>query len=184
MGLGGFPHWAAHAFGWFQALGFRMGEMKASRYLGMNRFLAAVVRLLGRDGPVPYVQGLEAGGARLLTPMCPPYYASMEAAVRAFVEHKFGESGIFRGGAAHSAWRDASAVANACTPPTEENVEAVIAYCEYVYGRYGRFPAYQPPMRTLLGFQVNHLDCGFYDRHYRPEALSDAQREHMSHWHS
>jgi hypothetical protein len=31
LGLGGFPHWAAHAFGWFQALGFRMGEMRASR---------------------------------------------------------------------------------------------------------------------------------------------------------
>jgi len=27
----------AHAFGWFQALGFRMGEMTASRYLGMGR---------------------------------------------------------------------------------------------------------------------------------------------------
>ena len=40
MGLGGFPHWAAHAFGWFQALGFRMGEMRASRYLGMGRILS------------------------------------------------------------------------------------------------------------------------------------------------
>src|ERR1043165_55370 len=41
MGLGGFPHWAAHAFGCFQALGFRMGEMRASRYLGMGRILSA-----------------------------------------------------------------------------------------------------------------------------------------------
>ena len=44
----------------------------------------------------------------------------------------------------------------------------IAAYCECVWARYGRFPAYQPPMRTLLGFQVNHLDCAFYDRHYKP----------------
>jgi hypothetical protein len=182
MGLGGFPHWAAHAFGWFEALGFRMGEMKASRYLGMNRILASIARWLGRDGPVPYVQGLERDGMRLLTPMCPPYYPSMEAAVRAFVDHKVGPNGIFRGGASHSAWRDPAAVADACPAPTEANIDATIAYCEYVYQRYGRFPAYQPAMRTLLGFQVNHVDCDFYDRHYHPGALTGNQRHHMTCW--
>ena len=182
MGLGGFPHWAAHAFGWFEALGFRMGEMKASRYLGMSPVLSTFLRWLGRDGPVPYVQGLEIDGKPLLKPMCPPYYPSMEAAVRAFVEHKVGANGIFRGNARHSAWRDPAAVAEASPAPSEANVEAVIAYCEYVWRRYGRFPAYQPPMRTLLGFQVNHVDCDFYDRFYKPGAVSDAQREHMNAW--
>src|SRR5438876_4149230 len=36
LGLGGFPNFANHEFGWFQALGFRMGSMPASRYLGMK----------------------------------------------------------------------------------------------------------------------------------------------------
>jgi hypothetical protein len=183
MGLGGFPHWAAHAFAWFEALGFRMGEMRASRYLGMNRALSALAKWLGRDGAVPYVHGLERDGTRLLTPMCPPYYPTMESAVRAFVDNKVGPDGIFRGGARHSAWGDAVSVANACPAPTDANVDAVIAYCEYIYQRYGRFPAYQPPMRTLLGFQVNHLDLEFYERYYRPEALTDNQRGHMAHWH-
>jgi hypothetical protein len=40
-----------------------------------------------------------------------------------------------------------------------------------------------PPLRTLLGFQVNHVDAGFYDRFYRPEALTDAQRRHMAAFH-
>jgi hypothetical protein len=182
MGLGGFPHWAAHAFGWFEALGFRMGEMQASRYLGMNRVLASLARWLGRDSPVPYVQGLERDGVRLLTPMCPPYYPSMEVAVRALVDAKVGPNGIFRGGASQSAWRDSAAVASACPAPTEENIAATIAYCEYVYQRYGRFPAYQPPMRTLLGFQVNHVDCDFYDRFYDPGAVTENQRQHMSWW--
>jgi hypothetical protein len=183
LGLGGFPHWAAHAFGWFQALGFRMSEMRASRYLGMGWLLSSLANLLGRDPAVPYVLGLEHNGVPLLKSMCPPYYPSMEAAVRALVDAKIGPQGIFRGGAIHSAWGDPAAVAKVCPAPSEANIQAAIAYCEYVYATYGRFPAYAPPLRTVLGFQANHLDLEFYDRHYRPDALSAAQREHMQTWH-
>jgi hypothetical protein len=183
LGLGGFQHWAAHAFGWFQALGFRMGEMRASRYLGMGGILSLLTRLIGRDPPVPYVMGLEHDGAPLLKSMSPPYYRSMKAAVRALVDAKVGAQGIFRGGAIHSAWRDPSAIVAASRAPSESNIDAAIAYCEYVFHRYGRFPAYAPPLRTVLGFQVNHLDVEFYERFYRPEALAESQREHMSRWH-
>ena len=62
MGLGGFPHWAAHAYGWFEALGFRMGRLRASRYLGMGRVLGILAGVLGRDRAVPYVLGLEHAG--------------------------------------------------------------------------------------------------------------------------
>ncbi len=34
-----------------------------------------------------------------------------------------------------------------------------------------------PPYRTVLGFQAAHLDAEFYDKFYRPEALSAAQRQ-------
>lgn len=184
MGLGGFPHWAAHAFGWFQALGFRMAQMRMSRYLGLGRAASAVSRLLGRDQTVPYAVGFEHEGAPLIKTMCPPFYPTMEAAVRDFVDKKFGTEGIFRGGAVHSAWRNAEAVAGAAPAPSQANVDATIAYCEYVYRRYGRFPAYSPPLRTLLGFQVNHLDTEFYDKFYRENALSESQRDHMKHWHA
>jgi hypothetical protein len=42
---------------------------------------------------------------------------------------------------------------------------------------------YAPPLRTVLGFQVNHVDVEFYDKFYRPEALSDVQRHHLRDWH-
>lgn len=58
-----------------------------------------------------------------------------------------------------------------------------MAYYTYVYERYGRFPAYAPPLRTVLGFQANHLDLEFYETFYRPEALADTQRHHMRDWH-
>lgn len=176
LGLGGFPHWAAHPFGWLEALGFRMARMPASRYLGMGRVMRWLARAAGKDPAVGLGLALERGGETLLAPYCPPSFPSMAAAVEAVVALKFGPSGVFRGGAAHSAWRDPSRVAAEAEPPSQQAIDAAIAYCTYVYRRYGRFPAYPPPLRTVLGYQASHLDVGFYDRHYRPEALSETQR--------
>jgi hypothetical protein len=183
LGLGGFPHWAAHPFGWFQALGCRLAEMPASRYLGTGRLLGALLRAARRDFPVPYVVGIERDGEPLLAPFCPPYHPTMADAVRAIVERKQGPQGIFRGAVVHSAWREPAAIAAAAPALSETAIAAAIAYAEYVHGRYGRFPAYHPPLRTLLGFQVNHVDVEFYDRFYRPEALAEAQRRHLRDWH-
>lgn len=183
LGLGGFPHWAAHPYGWFRSLGFRMSTVNASRYLGMSFVLRFVATLFGRDRPVPYVTGLEVDGVPLLAPHCPPNFPTMEDAVRHVVDMKWGPSGIFRAGARQGAWSDSGAIADAAPGVGEAAVNATIAYCEYVYRRYGRFPAYQAPLRTLLGFQANHVDVEFYDRFYRPDALTELQREHLGHWH-
>jgi hypothetical protein len=184
LGLGGFPHWAAHPYAWFQALGFRMGEMNATRFLGMNWLQRGMARLLKRDQVVPYVIGLEQDGVALLKPFCPPYYPSMEAAVRAIVEIKFGPGGLFRGGATRSAWTEPATIAKGSPKVSEATIDATIAYCEYIYNRYGRFPAYHTPLKTGLGFQANHLDTDFYDRHYRPEALAQTHKDHLKNWHN
>lgn len=183
MGLGGFPHWAAHAFGWLEALGCRKTPMRSSKYLGMNPALAKLAGWLGRDSDVPHIEGLEKDGLPLLTPYCPPYFPNMEAAVRAVVEIKFGSKGTYRGGSTYSAWRDAAKIPAATPAPSEATIAAAIAYCDYIHQRYGRFPAYAEPFRTVLGFQANHLDVEFYDTHYRPEALTQAHRQHLHDWH-
>jgi hypothetical protein len=183
MGLGGFPHWAAHPFGWLDALGFRTRKIRASRYLGMGSILSLLARVSGRDSYVPMGVGIETDGKPLLLPYCPPHFPTMEAAVAAVVDHKFGAGGVFRGGARFSAWVDPAAIERAAKPPSQAAQDATKAFCEYVYHRYGRFPAYQPPFRTVLGFQAGHADLSFYERFYRPEALSETQREHMARWH-
>jgi hypothetical protein len=66
MGLGGFPHWAAHPYGWLQALGFRTRQMRGTDYLGMSWLLKLLVRLLGKDSEVPLALGLERDGKPLL----------------------------------------------------------------------------------------------------------------------
>jgi hypothetical protein len=183
LGLGGFPNFAEHEFNWFHALGFRMGELPASRYLGAGWIVGGLMRALGRNRPIPYALGLERDGAVLIKPYCPPYYATMKDAVRAVVDTKYGKQGTFRGGMGQSAWRDPMAVSEAIQDISDTAVEATTAYCEYVYDRYGRFPAYMPPFRTVLGFQVCHLEVDFYDRYYRPESLSETERTHIENWH-
>ena len=93
LGLGGFPNFANHEFGWFQALGFRMEQMPASRYVGAGWVPALAMKFLKRDPLVPYPVGLERNGEVLLKPFCPPCYESMTDAVRAVVEIKFGANG-------------------------------------------------------------------------------------------
>jgi len=183
LGLGGFPNFAEHEFSWFEALDFRMGAMAAGEYLGAHFFIRGLMRLVGRNQQIPYALGLERDGNVLLKPYCPPYYPSMKAAVRAVIDAKFGARGLFRGGAEASAWRDPAAIVQAVPEISAAAIDATTAYCEYIYRRYGRFPAYMPPFRTVLGFQAGHLDNEFYDRFYRPEAVSETERDHLKNWH-
>ncbi|MEK6408455.1 MAG: hypothetical protein AABN34_16125 [Acidobacteriota bacterium] len=184
MGIGGFPNYAVHEFGWFQALGFRMGQMPTSRYFGEGHLFTIEATLLRRDLPIPFPLGLESGEQVLLRGHCPPYFATMRDAVMAVVAEKFGPEGTFRGRIGLSEWRDPAGVQAATPGLSEEGIEATIAYCEYVYDRYGRFPGFVAPFRTILGFQAAHLDVDYYDRYYKPEALSSTHREHMARWHS
>jgi hypothetical protein len=89
LGLGGFPHFAAHPFVWFQTLGFRMQEVPFSRTIGAGAVTKRLLRALGKELPVPTAVGLERGGEVLIKPFCPPYHRNMEEAVLAFVERKY-----------------------------------------------------------------------------------------------
>jgi hypothetical protein len=184
IGLGGFPHWGAHPWGWLEALGFRTKQLPGTQYLGVGRLMSQLVRLLGKETDVTIALGLEVDGIPVLTPFCPPFHASRAAAVRAVVELKYSKNGVFRGGSSQGAWLDPSRISSQAAGPSQQAIDATIAYCDYVHKRYGRFPAYQPPFRTVLGFQANHVDTAFYDRFYKPEALSETQRRHMERWHS
>lgn len=176
LGLGGFPNFAHHENIWFQAAGFHMHSMPASRYTGAPGFLSTLARWFGRDPVLEYPVGLEKDNRVLLKPFCPPYYTSMEDAVRSFVQTKFGPDGIYRGGVQQSAWLDAPSLTAKIQAPSTAAQQATIAYCEYVHHRYGRFPVYTAPFRTIIGFQVSHVDLDFYDRFYEPAALPDSVR--------
>ena len=176
LGLGGFPNFARHEYSWFQAPGFRMDTMPASGYLGAHRLLSRILGWLGKDPVIPFPLGMEAAGMTLLKPFCPPYYPTMQAAVAAFVETKFGDAGAYRRGVVQSSWRESRSLASQVPGPSPAAIQATTAYCDYVHRRYGRFPAYAAPFRTVIGFQVCRLDRDFYERFYRPEAMSESVR--------
>ena len=176
LGLGGFVHFAAHPFIWMQTLGFRMESIPSSRIIGAGFLMKTLLRLLGQEVPVPTAVGLERNGEVLIKPYCPPYYRSMEEAVLAFVEYKFAEGeGTFRDGGKSTAWKDGAAVQANIPRYSDEAISATIAYCEYIYDRYGRFPANSGPFRTVLAYQAHHLDLEFYDRFYKPGAYTETQ---------
>jgi hypothetical protein len=173
LGLGGFPNFANHEFGWFQALGFRMGQLPASKYLGAGPLVSFAMRALGKDAPVPFPLGLEVNGQPLLKSFSPPYFNSMSDAVDAVVAAK---ARSFSDASRACAWSNPKVSSN--VPQLGESaIAATRAYCEYVWRRYGRFPAYLAPFRTVVGFQACHLDAEFYDAFYRPEALAETQRQ-------
>lgn len=172
LGLGGYPNFANHEFAWFQALGFRMAEMSASQYLGAGWLPSLMMKMMRRDPVIPYPVGLERDGEVILKPFCPPYYASMSEAVRAVVSAKEQATRSF-----HSRLNGGMLGQDGSTPGLgEPAVQATISYCEYLWQRYGRFPVYLPPYRTVLSFQACHLDVEFYEKFYQPEALSEAVR--------
>ena len=176
LGLGGFPNFARHEYGWFRAAGFRMLPMAASRYAGAPRLLSMAARWLGKDPSLEYPVGLEQDSRVLLKPFCPPYYSSMESAVRAFEAVKFGVEGTYRGRAQQGAWRESDASVANTPAPGARTMQATIAYCDYVFRRYGRFPAYSAPFRTVIGYQVCRIDVDFYDRFYHRDTLPNVVR--------
>jgi hypothetical protein len=160
LGLGGFPHFAAHPFAWTMALGFRMAEVSLTRLAGCD----AGAESLG----IPFPVGLERAGEVLLKPFCPPFFESMTSAVSAFLTAKFGEhQGLRCSDPARSLWADPGRVVAAIPTHSPDAINAPQCFAEYVYQRYGRFPASTGPFRTLLAYQAHVLDTEFYNRFYR-----------------
>jgi hypothetical protein len=102
----------------------------------------------------------------------------MRAAVLAYIAYKFdSDRGTLKAGPT-AAWRDGVEVRREIPAYSSRAIDATVAYCEYLFDRYGRFPATVSPFENMLAYQAHHLDLQFYDTHYRPEALGPNQRSH------
>ena len=176
LGLGGFPHYAAHPYKWLEALGFRMAKWPLAQFKSKPSWID---RLRGRtqaEIPVDVGLGLEVDGQALIKPYCPPYYSNMREAVQAFVDMKFcRQRGTYHGGEKSSAWRDAEGIQAGIPPYSQQNIDAVTAYCEYVWETYGRFPVTSGPARTIMAYQAHHVDKEFYRQYCRPETIADVE---------
>lgn len=181
LGVGGWPHYAATD--WLEKLNFEFDELPSSRVLGLNPDLAMTLRLTDKDKSIKSFTRFSYGGENLIRPYCPPNFANMSDAVRAFVDERFGREddpqvGRMRDKGNPSLWRDDPAVRKGIERYTDRQLGAGIEHAEYIHQRYGRFPARLGALTTLTAFQAHRLDAGFYETHYDAAhpVLSDVVR--------
>lgn len=114
---------------------------------------------------------------------CPPHFTDMRAAVESVVQRKFGENGPFHR-RTEGPWKESSRVRGAAAPHSEEFKECVTLIAQYIFDRFGKFPATIPSMYCLMFLQAHHLDLEFYDTHYKEGAYLHTHAEHFKKWHS
>ncbi|MEZ4862465.1 MAG: hypothetical protein R3C14_14215 [Caldilineaceae bacterium] len=113
---------------------------------------------------------------------CPPHYPDMRAAVEAFVARKFGPGGPFHP-ETPGPWRNTPQVRASAMVHDEEFKACVALMAQYVYDRFGQFPATVPTILARIFLQAHHLDLEFYDQYYTPSAYLQTHVEHMAQWH-
>ena len=124
----------------------------------------------GEPSPQATVNAVGIDG--ILEGYCPPY-RTVEKAVEAIAEMKWGADGIY----GERGYR----------LPRPQIYETIVdiakSYCNYVYRTYGRMPKYHDAMFIPILAQIHHIDKGFYEKFF-PEYLDEMDREHTSLWHS
>ena len=114
--------------------------------------------------------------------LCPPYFDDMRAAVRRFVEWKFGPGGTYDPSTA-GPFKDSAAVKGETERYSDEFVEALAVQAQYIYERFGQFPATIPSILMPVYVQAQHIDTEFYDAVMAEGAYLESHAQHMSRWH-
>ena len=105
--------------------------------------------------PLPHVTGLEG----VFEGHCPPHFKDMRAAVESVVTRKFGSGGPFNK-ETDGPYKESAAVRDSAAPMGEEFVDCVTTMAQYIYDKFGRFPATVPAIFNLMYLQAHQLDPG------------------------
>ena len=112
----------------------------------------------------------------------PPFAGSMAEAITRLIDSKFGPNGTYRK-AGGQPWLRSQA-SHEVPEHSPQAIDATVAFAEYVWNTYGRFPAHTDAFKAVVACQAHHLDEDFYDAFYPPGALSESHRGHMHAWHA
>ena len=136
--------------------------------------------------PLPKVRANPVGLDGVLEGLCPPYYKSMDAAIDALLERKYGKGGvyddrthfdrIFREGVTETYLEEVPHY-------SQEAIDCTKDICTYIYEKHGRFPAHCDAMYVPgIWLQAHHLDFDYYDSLFR-EGYSESHQQHQALWH-
>ena len=110
---------------------------------------------------------------------CPPFYASMREAVNAYVALKFGAKGSYSNQKAGPFLN--AEVKQTAQPPSDDELEAVIAIADYIYEKFGKFPGTVPTIFVRYYTQAHRLETQFYDKFFTRNYLS-THMENVERW--
>jgi hypothetical protein len=124
----------------------------------------------------------------LLEAYCPPYFASMDAAVDAAiagpasgkpeVPHSTSDRQPSAYLMADSEFREDMVA------PSAAGIACTKAVCNYIFNTYGRFPATVDAMHLMCVMQAHHLDLDYYARFFHAGACGPTHMAHMQRWHT
>jgi hypothetical protein len=158
-----------------EALG--LGGWKHCGFLSLDILRRMGFRIVAA-GPAAF--GNPIGFDGVVEARCPPYYASMDAAVDSVlapqllrerpatvVPHLMSEAEHRAGAIAIS----------------EDGLACTKAICNYIFETYGRFPGGTDAMHLMWVMQAHHIDTDFYDRFFAAGAYGPTHASHMATWH-
>lgn len=138
------------------------------------------------DGVRPNPIGFKHGDEVLIEGLSPPLVTDMDEAVDRVLAQKYGPDGIYRDNEYFERIYkgDFGAKYLAEVPHfSDTTVEIAKAVCNYIYDRYGRFPAHADALQVPgVWLQAHHLDLAYYDKLFR-NAYIDVHRDHEERWH-
>jgi len=185
LGLGGWVHAAFIGPILFGAPDYRAkyGPGLNFRFHNPHRPLRKLFKFLH---PLPTWQSNPVGLDGVIQGYCPPYYDSMNDAVDALLQRKYGAQGLYTAPDEFAkvfkpelAQRFIQEV-----PHYSDEVTACCkAVCNYIFSAYDRFPAHVDAMYVPgVWIQAHHLDLEYYDQLYQ-NGYSHTQRDHQRLWH-
>jgi hypothetical protein len=156
LGLGGWKHCGFLSLEVLQRMGFRI---VASGPAGFGN-------PIGLDG--------------VIEACCPPFYASMDAAVDSVLVPSLREdaSSDVVPHRMPAAEHRAGAIS-----VSDEGLACTKAICTYIFETYGRFPAGTDAIHLMWFVQAHHIDTDYYDRFFNPGAYGPTHVSHMLTWH-
>ncbi|WP_462413315.1 hypothetical protein [Neobacillus sp. Marseille-QA0830] len=127
---------------------------------------------------IPNPTGLEG----VFTSFTPPHYPTMRDAVDALVERKFGKGGPFHPDTP-GIWKNPEKVRVSAQIHDEEFKDIISIQAQYMYDTFGKFPATNPSVYSLMYLQSHHLDLDYYDHLFQPNSYLTTHAEHLKKWH-
>lgn len=111
-----------------------------------------------------------------------PHYDSMDDAIDAFHERKYGP-----GGPSHpdtpGPWTESRAIRSRAAKPDARYVELMKLQARYIDETFGKFPGTVPTVWIMNYLQAQHLDTDYYDAIFDKGAYLSTHRDHQSLWH-